>query len=197
LGEAAGLECASAERIVADCIADPRQIPHLLIWARHSVQAERASNTALPPIEPREAVRLMPIPVHGEGTIWVQIERWNGTRINIRVKERPLPRCNGKNLLLICNRCLRRRRALYGCEAVKHARYVKPADWLCRGCANLSYASEGGALIYRTRWGVTRSLSGLQLWARPKPWEPLVFTSPIQALNWGLVQNVNLIADPV
>jgi hypothetical protein len=37
----------------------------------------------------------------------------------------------------------------------------------------LSYASEGGALIYRSRWGVTRLLSGLSLYSRPERWEPL------------------------
>jgi hypothetical protein len=184
-------------RVVADCLADPRQIPYLLIWARQSAPAERSSNVEFPPVETREAVRLAPISFCAEAAPCVQVERWNGTRMSLWVAERPLPRYSGKSLLLVCNRCLRPRRALYGREAVKHARYVKPADWLCRGCASLSYASEGGALIYRTRWGVTRSMSGLQLWARPKPWEPLVFTSPTQALDWGLVHDVNLIADPV
>jgi hypothetical protein len=180
-------------RVVADCLADPRQIPYLLIWARHSVRAERASNRGYPSVEPREAMRLAPNSFFAEAAPCVQVERWNGTRMSLWVTERPLPCYSGKTLLLVCNRCLRPRRALYGREAVKHARYIKHADWLCRGCASLSYASEGGALIYRTRCGVTRRLSGLHLWPRPEPWEPLVFTSPVQALDWGLVQNVNLI----
>jgi hypothetical protein len=177
-------------RVVAGCLTDPRRIPHLLIWARHSVPAERTSQTGFSFVEPREAVRLAPISFCGEATAWVQVERWNGTRSNIRVIERPLPRHGGKDLLLVCYHCQRPRRALYGREAIKGARYIKSADWLCRACASLSYASEGGALIYRTRWAPARKLSGLGLWMRPEPWEPLVFTSPVQALECCLVETV-------
>jgi hypothetical protein len=161
---------------------------NLLIWVRHSVRAERASNRAFLPVDPKEAVRLARISSRGEA-VWVQVERWDGTRISLRVIERPLPRYGGKDFLLVCNCCQRPRRALYGREAIKHGRYMKPADWLCRGCASLSYASEGGALIYRTRWAPARALSGLRFWTRPEPWEPLVFTSPVQALEWGLAHN--------
>jgi hypothetical protein len=56
-----------------------------------------------------------------------------------------------------------------------------------------NHVSDGGALICRTRMRATRLLSGLRLWARPETWEPRVFTSPVQALDWGFVQNVNLI----
>jgi len=180
-------------RVVADCRADPRQIPYLLIWVRHRVPAERASSEGFPSVEPKEAVRLAPVSFCAEAAPCVQIERWNGTRISLSLAERPLPRYGGKNLLLVCNCCQRPRRALYGREVIKQARCIKPADWLCRGCASLSYASEGGALIYRTRCRVTRRLSGLHLWQKPERWEPLVFTSPVQALNWGIVQSVNLI----
>jgi hypothetical protein len=176
-------------RIVADCLADPRRIPYLLIWARQSAPTKRTSNAGLPPVEPREAVRLTPIFSRGEAT-GVQIEQWDGARVALGVRQRSLPRYNGKDLLLVCNRCQKPRRALYGREAIKHAWYMKPADWFCRGCAGLSHASEGSALIYRSRWGMTRRLSGLHLWPRPEPWEPLVFTSPVHALEWGLVQNI-------
>jgi hypothetical protein len=175
-------------RVVADCLADPRRIAYLLIWARQSLRAEGASNRGFPSLEPREAVRLAPISLCAEA--WAQVERWDGTQISVRVTERPLPRYSGNDLLLLCNRCQKLRRALYGREANKHDWYIKPADWLCRGCANLSYASEGGALIYRSRRHLTRGLSGLRLWQRPEPWEPLVFTSPLQALESGLVRNV-------
>ena len=121
---------------------------------------------------------------------WVEVKRWDGTKIDLQVVKRQLPRRGGKSVLLLCNRCQKPRRALYGREAIKHAHYLRPADWLCRECANLSYASEGGALIYRTRMRATRLLSGLRLWARPETWEPLVFTSPLQALDLELVHNV-------
>ena len=177
-------------RVVAECLADPRRIPYLLIWTRRSIPADGASHRPLLPCEPKEAVRLARTSFRGE-SLWVDVEGWDGTRISLRVTEPLLPRHGGKDLLLVCNCCQRPRRALYGREAIKHARFMKRAPWLCRRCASLSYASEGGALIYRTRWAPARTLSGVRLWARPKPWEPLVFTSPIQALEWGLVRNIH------
>jgi hypothetical protein len=185
-------------RLVADCTADPRQAPYLLIWTRRPSPIERASIPSVLLAEPREAVRLRPIPSRqGQWSSagWVEVKRWDGIRVHLAVAERPLPRGGGKSVFVVCGRCQKPRRALYGREAVKHDHYLRAVDWLCRKCADLSYASEGGALIYRTRCGVTRRLSGLQMWPRPEPWEPLVFTSPIQALDWGLVQN--LIADAV
>jgi hypothetical protein len=183
-------------RIVGDCLADPRGIPYLLIWARHPSPIERGSIAAVLLAEPREAVRLNPIPSRpGQASSagWVEVKRWNGTAIDLGVAKHPLPRRGGTSVFLVCSRCQKPRRALYGREAIKHAHYLRPADWLCRECANLSYASEGGALIYRTRMRATRLLSGLRLWARPESWEPRVFTSPLQALDWGFVQNVNLL----
>lgn len=180
-------------RVVAGCLADPRRIPYLLIWTRRPLPIERGSIAAVLLAEPREAVRLKPIPSRqGEAPSLgrVEVKRWDGTRIDVQMADRPLPRRGGNILLLICNRCHKPRRALYGREAIKHASNLRPADWLCRECAHLSYASEGGALIYRTRFRVTRLLSGLRLWERPEPWEPLVFTSPLQALDAGFVHKV-------
>ena len=176
-------------RVVADCLADPRQIPYLLIWARRSIPNARESKRLFLGFEPKEAVRLARTSFSGE-SLWVQVERWDGTRIELRVTEHLLPRHGGKDLLLVCNRCQRSRRVLYGREAVKHGRYMKPADWLCRACAGLSYASEGSALIYRTRWVPARALSGLRFWTRPEPWEPFIFTSAAEALESGLIQHV-------
>ena len=184
-----GVPCLPA-RVVADCLADPRQVPYLLVWTGRRPPSTGVSNRRFVPFEPKEAVRLARTSLHGE-SVWAQVERWDGTRIEVRVKEHLLPRHGGKDLLLVCNGCQRPRRALYGREAMKNGRHMKPAPWLCRGCATLSYASEGGALIYRTRWAPARTLSGVRLWARPEPWEPLVFTSPDQALDWGLVQNIH------
>jgi hypothetical protein len=180
-------------RIVADCLADPRRIPYLLIWTRRPLPIERDSIAAVLLAEPREAVRLNPIascPGQAPSPGWVEVKRWDGTRIDLQVAKRPLPRRGGNSVLLICNRCQKPRRALYGREAIKHAHYLRPADWLCRECAHLSYASEGGALIYRTRMPATRLLSGLRLWSRPESWEPWVFTSPVHAYERGLVEHV-------
>jgi len=179
-------------RLVADCLTDPRQIPYLLIWTRRSRSAGSALNELSQGLEPKEAVRLTRTSSPGE-SIWVEVERWNGTRISLRVTEHPLPRRGGRDLLLICNCCQKARRSLYGLAAISCQRYVKRADWLCRTCAGLSYASEGGALVFRTRWAVTRPLSGLRLTPRPGMWTPHVCTSPHQAVELGLLQNASLI----
>jgi hypothetical protein len=179
-------------RVVAACLADVRRIPYLLIWTRRPLPIERVLATAPMPMELRDAVRLAPypspsgVPLQG----WAEIKRWDGTQIGLRVLTRPLPRHGGKDVLLVCNRCEKQRRMLYGREANKYARCTKRTEWLCRKCADLSYASEGGALIYRTRWAVLRKRSGLFSQPRPEPWEPLVFTSPIEALGTGRVQSV-------
>jgi len=180
-------------RVVAACLADPRRIPYLLIWTRRLLPIERVLKTAPQPVELREAVRLAPFSAR-EGEVpsptWVEVKHWDGVRIRVQVVERPLPRRGGKDVLLVCNRCQKPRRALYGREAVKQDRFLKPSDWLwvCRQCARLSYAPEGGALIFRTRWVVARPLSGLRLWPRPEVWEPLVFPDPTEALELGLCQ---------
>jgi hypothetical protein len=181
-------------RIVAACIADPRQASYLLIWTRRPLPIEGGPIAAVLLDEPTEAVRLKPIRSRQgrwSSPGWVEVKRWDGTRIDLAVAERPLPRRGGNSVLLVCDRCQKPRRLLYGREAIRHARFLQAADWPCRECANLSYASEGGALIYRTRWAPARTLSGLRIWAQPEPWEPLVFTSPDQALEWGLVQNIH------
>jgi hypothetical protein len=163
--------------VVAAYLADPRRTPYLLIWI------ESAFNSPVVG-QPREAVRLGPFSFsEGETPApgWVEVKRW---KAGLRVLERPLPRHTGKTVLLICSRCDHPRRALYA----QTVRFASSLDWLCRQCAELRYASEGGALVFRTRSRVTRPLSGLRLTPRPEVWEPLVFTSPVQALDLGLVQ---------
>jgi hypothetical protein len=181
-------------RVVADCLVDPRRIPYLLIWTRRLLPIERGSLAEVL-AEPREAVRLARSSSDqndGNSAEYVEVERWNGRRILLRVVRHRLPRHGGNALLLLCDRCEKPRRTLYGREAIKAARYIRPADWICRTCANLNYASEGGALIYRTRWAPMRKLSGLPLHTRPEPWEPRVFTSPVEAYEWGYIQNLYL-----
>jgi hypothetical protein len=169
-------------RIVARYLSDPRGKPYLLIWADPDSG------------ELREAVRLAPFSWPAENRAspgWVEVKRWNGVRTGIRIMEQPLP-TGSKATLLVCDRCQRPRRALYAWEANKCYRTLRSAPWKCRRCADLYHTSEGGALIYRTRCAAARPLSGLRIWERPEAWEPLVFTSPIEAFELGFVQNVFL-----
>lgn len=185
--------------VVAAYLADPRRIPYLLVWTYRGLPIERVlKSSSLGQL--REAVRLAPFSFHeGEAPSpgWVEVKRWNGVRIGLQVLKQPLARNGGRNLLLVCNRCQKPRRALYGGQAIKQDRCVRTADWICRRCADLSYESEGGALIYRTRWGVARPLSGLVMKHRTEPWEPLVITSTLHAIELGLVQNVYFHSGPV
>ena len=167
-------------RIVAQYLCDPRGTPYLLIWTDPDSG------------ELREAVRLAPFSLPSENTArpgWVEVKRWNGVRTDIRIAEQSLP-TGSKAMLLVCDRCQKPRRALYAWEANKEYRTLRPALWKCRRCSDLNHTSEGGALVYRTRWPAARPLSGLRLWRRPEPWEPLVFASPFEAFELGLVKNV-------
>ena len=98
---------------------------------------------------------------------WVEVKRWNGVRTGIRIMEQPLP-TGSKATLLVCDRCQKPRRPLYAWEANKWYRTLRCAPWKCRRCADLNHNSEGGALIYRTRWAAARPLSGPRLWERPE-----------------------------
>lgn len=180
-------------RVVADCLADPREIPYLLIWTQRPLSIQRDSLAAVLLAEPREAVRLSR-PTRNEERAedspgYVEVKRWTGCQVALRLAQYRVPR-GGTTLLLCCDWCLKPRRVLYGREVIKAARYVRPADWICRTCAKLSYASEGQGLIFRTRWAPAKRLSGLQLGARPQRWEPRVFASPVDAFDLGYVENL-------
>ena len=164
-------------RIVARYLSDPRRTPYLLIWTDPDSG------------ELREAVRLASFSLPATRPGWVEVKRWNGVRTVIRIMEQTLP-TGSKATLLVCDRCQKPRRALYAWEASKEYRTLRSVLWKCRRCSELNHTSEGGALIYRTRWAAARPLSGLRLWQRPEAWEPVVFTSPIDAFELGLVQNI-------
>ena len=157
-------------RIVTICLADPRRIPYLLIW-KH-----RRSGVL------KEVIRLAPPhPAFDSLEIGsVEVKRWDGIKVSIRVSQRSW------GSLLICNSCQKPRRALYGWKTNEGPRNVSQALWPCRVCAGLSYASEGGALIVRSRCPALRPSSGLWSGPRPRPWEPLVFSSPWAAADAGL-----------
>lgn len=173
---------------VAQVLDDPRKIPYLLIW-------KSISNGTV-----QEAVRIAP---HNEieglgGLDWtgaIEIKRHNGTRNFIRTVLRPLLRNGVRVRLLICPYCQTPRRALYGWQP--GGRFTNSAvtcPWQCRSCAGLRYASEGKALVFRSRWAFARLIEeqfGCRS-PRPEPWYPHVFTSPEDAADAGLSLYIEL-----
>src|SRR5260370_36116809 len=84
----------------------------------------------------------------------VEIKRVDGTTDIIRTLLRPLPRNGGSARLLICPDCLTPRRGLYGWEPDEDGRFnisVARSNWRCRTCHKLRHASEGVALLVRSR----------------------------------------------
>ena len=163
-------------------LGDPRNIPHLLVWRSPQdgtvQEAVRLS---------RDVGRVTPF----EWTGWIEIKRFDGVCTYVRTIERPLPRNAAKVRLLVCSGCQKPRRALYGWRP--GGSYTTSAErsphWECRTCAGLRYASEGGALVFRSRWAlarlIERQFGGRS--ARPEPWLPYVFTSPADAAAEGLI----------
>jgi len=169
-------------RSVARALRDPRGVPYLLVWQDSDTGAVK------------EAVRVIRYGEPGpcDWTGWIEIKRTNGTHTLVRTVERALPRNGGKALLLVCPYCQQPCRALYGWELNRmrtHSVFLN--KWQCRVCAGLRYASEGGALIFRSRSSLAWVLDLLLGTSRPRPepWEPLVLTSPAQAAELGLCQN--------
>ncbi len=160
-------------RIVVHCLSDPRRIPYLLLW-RH-----RYSGIL------KEVVRLTsPYPEYDWLNMgWVEVKRGDGSKVSIRLS----PGARGS--FLICNFCQKPRRFLYAWETNEGPRNVSQAAWPCRICAGLRYASEGGALVVRTRCPGLKPISGLMSGPRPCTWELFVFTSPLAALDTGLCES--------
>lgn len=176
-------------RIVARYLADPRNVPYLLVWNARKLPIELTNETL--GWRPVQAARLGP-PIGNYPHLGVPDEKWlelrqvDGQRTELRVVHSHMPRGGGKTPLLLCSRCHTPRRAIYG----RSAHEANTADWICRTCAGLRYASEGGALVFRSRWAATKPLSGSRLLPRPEVWTPIVFTSPLRALELGLIRSV-------
>ena len=164
---------------MAQVFDDPRESPYLLVW-------KDSAGTIW------ECVHITPddsdVPiVTNELRFWgerdveageVEIQRDDGTTDIIRTLLRALPRNGGSVRLLICPDCLTPRRGLYGWEPDEEGRFntsVARSNWRCRACHKLRYASEGGALVLRSR------MFGRSRCARPEPWYPIVFTSREEA----------------
>jgi hypothetical protein len=162
-----------AVRLVLD---DPRKIPYLLVWkSRRDGEIKEAVRV----------IRLAPPPYLPEADS-VEVKRTDGSVTHLCVLKRPLPRNGGHDVLLACPRCCDPNRALYG--GGKYTWGAQRSQWQCRVCSGLSYASEGGALLIRSR-GVIGRMFGVGRSDRPDPWYPYVFTSPQDAIAAGLASS--------
>jgi hypothetical protein len=163
--------------VVRTVVIDPRKIPYLLVWKSPWDG------------EVKEAVRVVylgPTPYLSEADS-IEVKRADGWAIHLRVFKRPLPRNGGRELLLACPCCCSLRRALYGWQpGGEYMSSAQRSQWQCRQCAGLRHASEGGALIVRSRCAMLRPLSGLSS-PRPDPWYPDVFSSPADAMGAGFI----------
>ena len=165
-------------RAVREILDDPRKIPYLLIWKNDDGEI-------------KEAVRingLSPTPYLPPADS-IEIKRTDGSVVNIRAIKWSLPRNGGYAILLACPYCCSLRRALYGWEPRgPYTSSVQRCGWQCRRCAGLRYASEGGALVLRSRGHWFRALEmkyGTTRSDRPEPWFPYVFSSPADAVAAG------------
>ena len=158
---------------------DPRRIPYLLVW-----KSDRGG-------EVKAAVRVarfVPKTNLPEADS-VEIRRADGSAVPIELEWQWQPN-GGRSLLLRCSRCQMPCRALYGAKVGTDGRFyvARRADWECRTCCTLRYSSEGGALVIRSRWAITRrivqSLSCCRS-PRPEPWLPYIFSSPRDAAAAG------------
>jgi hypothetical protein len=169
---------------VAQVFDNPRGSPYLLVWKDSTGTIWECVH-----ITPHDCD--VPI-VTNELRFWgerdveageVEIQRDDGTTDIIRTLLRALPRNGGSVRLLICPDCLTPRRGLYGWEPDEDGRFntsVARSTWRCRACHKLRYASEGGALVLRSR------MFGRSRCARPDPWYPIVFTSREEAAQAGV-----------
>ena len=187
---------------ISRVLEDPRKIPYLLVW-----RSDRDGQV-------KEALRVAPYGVPRTSSDdnreifwaanreslrcdWVTVKRTDGSYQNICAVVRPLPRNGGTARLLVCLCCQVPRRALYGWEVDHWGRYTNSAricSWRCRACASLHYASEGSALVLRSRWSFFRMIEqryGGCRSPRPEPWHPHVFTSPEQAAAADLCNLAN------
>ena len=161
------VNCESAPRLPAWCVRrvldDPLQSPHLLTW-REGEEVARVVRIDVNPDCPWPELR-------GLEVILTEIEggRAEGGDF-LRGVWQPLPRGGARDFLLICRICGRPRRHLYGWSVFGSS--VSSSTWLCRRCAGLRYASEGGALWYRTRFRLFGFSLQDEQWPRPEPWNP-------------------------
>jgi len=158
---------------VRQVLIDPRKIPYLFVW--------KSAGDG----EVKEAVHVThfgPSPFYPPGE-YVHIGRTGDYSVELRTVWKALPRNGGRELLLVCPGCEIPKRYLYCWEVDLSGQYktsVKRGRWQCRTCAGLRYASEGAALVLRSRWTFARLIEqqfGRCRSPRPEPWYPQVFSS--------------------
>jgi hypothetical protein len=163
---------------VREVLDDPRKIPYLFVWKNDDGEVQ-------------EAVRIISLgpPPYLPSADSIEIKRTDGSVVRIRAIKSSLLRNGGYATLLACPCCCSLRRGLYGWEpGGKYTSSAQTCGWLCRRCAGLRYASEGGALVHRGRGAIARLF---ELYAgplrsdRPEPWYPYVFSSPADAAAAG------------
>jgi hypothetical protein len=155
---------------------DPRKLPYLLVW-----RDEESESIVV--------VARVAIAVWDDTpeTRCVSIKQPGGLQHWVRTFKRPLPRNGGKTTFMICPVCASPRRRLYPFSLNPTGRHAVFADsWQCRGCAQLRYASEGGALVFRPRTELGRLVAEVEgdRKDRPEHWYPWVFANPLDAKSF-------------
>lgn len=149
-----------AIRMVLD---DPRSLAQLFIWKwpwdgkiEDVILVKRVvSPTCFPDVEALE------------------LRRSARNITGVHVFRRPMPRNGGYDIFMECPDCRSLKRALYSWTAGGAiTRSAFQSEWRCRTCARLSYASEGGAPLARSR-GIVGKIFGIARAPRPKSWLPL------------------------
>jgi len=169
---------------VAQVFDDPQETPCLFVWKDSGGTVQESVH--ITPHNSDVQIARNELRIWGERDVEtgeVEITRDDGTTDIIRTLLRPLPRNGGSVRLLICPDCLTPRRGLYGWEPDEDGRFntsVARSNWRCRACHKLRYASEGGALVLRSR------MFGRSRCARPEPWYPSVFPSREEAAQAGV-----------
>jgi hypothetical protein len=159
--------------VVGRMFDDPRKIPYLLVWKSDDGTVAEAVRLSVQ-IDP-------PVPFSPDWHDVFEIKPPDRGRNFLRTILRPLPRNGAKVRLVVCPYCDTPRRALYGwAPGGQYTSSVHRSDWRCRACAGLRYASEGGALVLRSRgrWFRLIETQFHAPSARPESWLPYVFTSP-------------------
>jgi hypothetical protein len=157
---------------------DQRRIPYLMVWrSRDDDNVKEAVRVA-------HVIPTSYLP-HADS---VEVKRTDGNAVHVRVLKRPLPRGIGYQSLLACPVCCSPRRDLYAWAAGgKYTSSAFVAIWQCRRCAGLRYASEGGALVLRSRASFFKAIEaefGSCRSQRPEPWYPQLYSSPAELDLW-------------
>jgi hypothetical protein len=98
-------------------------------------------------------------------------------------------RKTGQGPFLVCPYSQIPRRGLLGWELAGFATVAR-STWGCRRCNSLRYASEGWALVIRSRGAFAQLIErqfGRCCTPRPELWLPYVFTSPEEAGEAGVL----------